>query len=109
MEDTYDLNYPDGFVRQINSLDETLKKYNEKIKELKKKREFAHAKLSEWMNKKRLDTYKGISAKKPPAPRKKPVTKKYKNQHTRKLLQDIGVPDPDDILERLNKINEGKS
>ena len=106
----YDSGYPDGFVRQLRTIDESLKKYNERIRELKKRREFAHEKLSEWMAKKGMEEYKGIPLKtKKSKPRKKPVTKKYKKQNMLKLFNDIGVPDPEDIIQRLDKINEGQA
>ena len=105
---SYDTNYPESFVRKIHSLDENLKKYNEKIKMLRSTRKETLERLAKWMEKKGLEEYKGIKLENISSkPKKQRITKKYKKRETMRLFSEMGVQDPEDVFKRLEMIDQG--
>jgi len=88
----------DGYVRQIKSIDEALKRLNDQTRTLRKQRQFAKEHLYEWMKARNLDEYQGYNinkiAPKPKIIRKKP---KEKKEDALRLFTTIGVDDPEEL------------
>ena len=88
----------DGYIRQISSIDEALKRLNGETKQLRKQRAIAKQRLYEWMKARGHEEYHGYRltkiAPKPKIPKKKA---KEKKEDALRLFKDIGVDDPEEF------------
>jgi len=88
----------EGYIRQISSIDEALKRLNAETKALRTQRTLTKQRLYEWMKSRRLDEYQGYNidkiVPKPKIPRKKA---KEKKEDAMRLFKDIGVDDPEEL------------
>src|SRR5687768_8004641 len=101
--------YPDACVRQLQTLEATIKKQQQRMKELKEKKTELRGRLNTWMEKHNVDEYEGYKLEKSEPKVKKPrVTKKRKKANVMKLCRDTGIPDPEDFWQRLEDIQTGK-
>lgn len=95
---------PEGYVRQILSIEEALKRHNKQVKDLRQKQKLAKTRLYEWMKARGIDDYEGYSIKKieprPKIPRKKA---KEKKEDALRLFSEVGVNDPEEFWEALQR------
>lgn len=95
---------PEGYIRQISSIEDALKRHNQQVKDLRQKQRLAKNHLYEWMKSKGLEEYQGYTIKKvaprPKIPRKKAKDKK---EDALRLFSDIGVNDPEEFWEALQR------
>lgn len=86
---------PAGYLRQIKELDQALKRYNLKTKELREKKKLAQHRLYKYMARRELDEYEGIRISSI-APKEKKIRKKAKDkkQDAIRLFAEAGIPDP---------------
>jgi hypothetical protein len=92
------MSLPEGYVRQIKSLDEALHRHNEQTKNIREQRNKAKERLYKWMKSHNLEEYQGYKlnklAPRPKVPRKKTREKK---EDALRLFTNIGVDDPEEL------------
>lgn len=95
---------PEGYIRQISSIEDALKRHNQQVKELRQKQRLAKTRLYEWMSAKGLEEYQGYTIKKV-APRPKIIRKKAKEkkEDALRLFSEIGVNDPEEFWDALQR------
>ena len=93
---------PDAYIREIESIDEALKRLNTRVKELKAKKQLSRERLYRWMESHHTEEYKGYSARKL-APRPKSVRKraKEKKADAMRLFSEVGITDPEEFWDAL--------
>lgn len=98
----------EGYVRQIKSLDDALRRHNEQTKIIRVQRTKAKERLYKWMKSNNQDEYQGYKidklAPRPKVPRKKT---KEKKEDALRLFSTIGVDDPEELwiaFQRTQKI-----
>ncbi len=70
---------PDGYVRELKTVDDTISRYNILLKSLREKKKTTQTRLYAYMEKNNLEEYGGYKASKL-APRKKVPRKKDKDK-----------------------------
>lgn len=88
---------PSGYVREIKSIDETLKRYNKIISDLRKKRNIAKDRLVKWMQNHHMDEYEGFKLNKLSKQRVPTKPKKEKKEDALKLFNEVGINDPEEF------------
>ena len=91
-------------VRRLKDLDDALKRANEKVSNLRKKKKDAQEKLYRSMEKNGVEKYEGYSISKlrPKVPAKRKPAKAKKKDAIR-LFSEIGVDDPDELYEKFQR------
>ena len=94
----------DSYVRQVQSIDESLTRLNHKVKELRKKKKEAEERLYVWMQRNGHEKYDKYTIQKlQPKPKSKRKPKKEKRQDAIKLFSDIGIDDPESFLQEFER------
>lgn len=91
---------PDAYIREIESIDEALKRVNKHAKELRAKKNASRERLYKWMEHNHVEEYKGYTTKKlAPKPKIKRKKPKEKKESAVRLFSEIGVDDPEALWE----------
>ena len=100
----------DGYITQLASINDTLKRLTSKVKDLKRQKKDIEERLRRWMEKNGYEECEGYKLTKlqpkPKAPRKKKADKK---RDAIQLFADIGIDDPDELYEKLRETEKIKT
>lgn len=91
---------PGGYVREIRSIKEELKRISERAKQLKLQQKTTEDHLYNYMVKHRMEEFEGIKVGKiAPKLKAQRRSKAQKRAEGVQLLYQIGVPDPENLYE----------
>lgn len=97
----------DSYVRQISDIETAIKRLNKQTSELRKKKKEAEVRLHSWMVKNGIEEYSNIKIKKvTPKPKAKRKPAKKKKEDTIRLFTEIGINDPEEMYEALQRIQK---
>lgn len=93
---------PESYVREINSIDQELKRMNTKTKKLRNQKKAKEKLLYQYMVKNKLEVYQGIkiSSIQPKIKRK---TEKEKRAESIEMFRKAGIPNPEQFYEEYKK------
>ena len=102
-----------SYVKEINSLDEEIKRLTSRLKDLRSQRKICSEKLYAYMEKNNIESINQGKIKLnkiKPKDRKKTRPKKERTQETIKLLRDAGIPNPSAFFNQIEtlKISNAK-
>lgn len=93
---------PDSYIREINSLDDEIKRLNSKLKALREQKRSKQDLLYKYMTKNHIDKYGGITAKSI-RPRenfpRKPESEKKSDAIT--LFTQLGIENPEEVYKEF--------
>lgn len=93
-----------SYVREINSIDEEIKRLNTRLKTLRQQKKTAQGHLYEYMNNKNIEKIENFTLKKlepkPPKPKKK---KAEKMRDAIILCSQHGIDDPEEFYKQFQK------
>src|SRR5687767_7311385 len=93
---------PSGYVREINSIKDELKRINGRTKALKTQQKITEGYLYTYMVKHGLEEFEGIKLKKiTPKPKALRKSNTQKKEEAIRLFYGIGVPDPEGLYEEF--------
>ena len=91
---------PAGYIRQIKSIDDTLKRLNAETKSLRKQKKVSQERLYSWMIKRNVEEYEGFKIEKlAPKPKARRKKEKDKREDALRLFGEVGINDPDAFWE----------
>lgn len=98
---------PESYVREINSIDQELKRINAKAKKLRNQKKAKEKLLYQYMVRNKLDTYQGIKLSSI-QPKTKRKTEKQKRAESIELFRKAGIPNPEQFYEEYKKQMKAK-
>jgi len=101
---------PDSYIRNLNSIGESIKRHNAQLKILREKKKESEKRLHSYMIKNNMEEYGGYKASKI-APKEKKLVKKKKEKKTDaiRLFSEIGITDPESFWDALQETQKVKS
>jgi|WetSurMetagenome_2_1015567.scaffolds.fasta_scaffold449112_1 hypothetical protein len=100
---------PDAYVRNIDSINESIKRHNGQLKILRTKKLESQERLAIYMEKHGIEEYKGYKLAKIKPKQKLPQKKKKeKKSDAIKLFSEIGVDDPEALWEEFQRTQKYK-
>ena len=100
---------PSGYVREIKSIKEELKRIAERAKALKVQQKATETHLYNYMIKHRIEEFEGIKVTKiSPRPKAQRKSKAQKRAEAVNLFHQIGVPDPETLYEEFLATQKAK-
>lgn len=100
---------PDAYVREINSIDQELKRTNTRLKALRKQKKDKQVLLYKYMIKNNLDSYKGKTlASVRPRDHYNRKTETQKKQESIILFRDAGIENPEEFYVEYKEKLKGK-
>lgn len=95
---------PSGYINEINSITEDLKRRDAVSKKLREQKKIAQGRLYDYMKNNNIAEYQGIKASSiAPKPKKILKTKEEKKDDAIALFRAKGVHDPEDFYEKFIK------
>lgn len=100
---------PSGYVREIKSMKDEIKRTNERMKALRLQLKTTQTHLYNYMVAHNLEEFENIKAAKiKPVAKPKQKTKAQKRQEGVELFYTIGVPDPETLYEQFLSTQKAK-
>ena len=90
---------PSSYVREINSIDVALKRYNSIVGDLRKKKALAKGRLHNWMTNHDITEYEGFKISSLQSKRQPIKKKAEKKKDAIKLFSEIGIDDVEGFWE----------
>lgn len=100
---------PEGYVRNLKSINESIKRHSDQLKTLREKKKAAEDRLYRYMSKNNLDEYQGYKISKlTPKKKIKRKPEKEKKQDAIDLFCQNGIQDPETFWEQLKSTQKYK-
>ena len=95
------------YVKKLADLSSALTRLNTQAKDVRKKQGETRAQLAQWMERNGLEDYQGYKLSKiKPRPKIKRKPPKERKLDTLRIFSEIGVPDPDELWNRLQDVQK---
>jgi hypothetical protein len=99
---------PDAYIREIESINDALKRLNTHAKTLREKKKVTTNHLYSWMKNHDIDEYNGIKIEKiKPKEKKFRKKEKDKKEDAIRLFTEIGIPDPEGFWSEFRETQKG--